>query len=396
MEKIIIIGGGFGGIAAASKLIQNKKSVTIISESDHFLFTPLLHEAAAGELSVDNIAICLRNIFKGTDIRLIKSKVEKIDLTKRIVHYGKEKLNYTTLIISTGSQVNYYGIKGAEEFTFNLKKKHDVLKLRESVRESLERASATKNKKEIEKSLTFVVVGAGPTGIEYIGDLAGYLAKEKQHYPVLKKYSPKLFLVNAAKEILPLMDQKSKSFVLKRLSNIGVTLLNESLVSEVGEGFVVLPGYKRIYSGTIVWSAGVKPSTLVTVPRIQDERGYFYVDNYLKISGQDNVYAIGDSAFMKGVPQLAQSAIAQGNAAADNILRKLEGKNQKSFNFRSKGILVSIGKYFAVGELYFLGRKISISGFIPRVMKRLTYLYNLPTMKAKIDVLHEWVVNSFN
>ncbi len=395
MVTIIILGGGFGGLAAANKLLKTGHNVILISDTDHFLYTPLLHEVAAGEVLTEHISVYVRDFLKGDNFRFIRAKVSKVDAMNQEVYYNKSKIQFDILLIATGSRVNYYGIKGADKYTYNMKIKDEVAKLKRNIKESLEKTTATDDEEELEKLLTFVIAGAGPTGIEYSGDLAEYLKKQESKYPAMKKKKQRIFVLNAAKDILPIMHDKSRNWVKKRLEKKGITLMNESPITEVGEDYVVIAGKDKIFSNTIVWSAGVTPNELPTEPKLQDERGYFQIDTYLRVKGKENIFAIGDASFLPNVPPLAQSARDEGLFVADNIIRAIEKKELKEFKFNNKGILISIGKYYGIAELRVFGNIVYLQGIIPRVLKRAVYLMGLPTLKAKLYLLHDWVNSIF-
>lgn len=376
---IVIIGGGFAGIYTAKHLVKKVCKVTLISRTNYFLFTPLLHEVAVGTVNRHNICTPIRDMFSEKNFRLIRSEVSKIDQKKKTVYFDDSSLNYDKLIIATGCQINYFGIEGAEEFSSGLKTVRDAIKIRDRTIELLEDCAIHP------KPLSFAVVGAGPTGVELCGDLCDLIEENfKKRYPELKGLKHEFHLIQASEDILPVLGDKARKAASNILEKSGIVIHRNSKVTKVGKDFVQV-GEKKIKADLIVWSGGIKPAKLNIIPDIQSESGYIETNEDMSVKDHKDIYALGDIA---GKPWLAQSAVQQSRTAADNILGKKE-----SFKFKNKGIIVSLGHRKAVGELYFFGKTFVIKGKLAWYMKRTIYLMNIIGIRNKMHVGFEWILN---
>lgn len=378
---VVIIGGGFAGVYAAKHLLKKKIDVTLISKTNYFLFTPLLHEVAVGSVNRHDVCTPIRDVLKGRGFDFIRGEVEKVDSKKKKVHIAGKMIDYDSLILSIGSEVNYFGIKGAEENSIGLKGIRDAIEIRNRMIAILEESD------RVGKSLSIAVVGAGPTGVELCGDIIDFIDENiKARYPRLQGNKNKYYLIQAAEDILPVLSKKSRQFASDTLASHGITIMTSSKVTEVGKDFVKV-GDKRLSADLIIWSGGIRPTELNTVPRLQDEKGYFVVDGNLKVNGADDVYAVGDCS-RSGTPWVAQAAIQEAEAVAKMILGM-----QQAFKFKNKGLIVSLGKQRAVGEIYIGKRTMIVKGRLAWMMKRHIYLTNILGLGNKVRVGLEWMIN---
>ena len=361
MRHVVIIGGGFGGIYSTKHLLKNPNlKVTLISKVNYFLFTPLLHEVTVGSVNRHNIVEPIRDLFKSKKFSFIRSSVNKIDTRNNTIYFNNKKLNYDFLVIAIGSKPNYYNVPGAEEFSLPIKTIHDSIKIRNSILNSLENSYPN-----------FVIIGAGATGVELAGDIADFVNENKRKYNVKK---PNIYLIQAADKILPNSNLHKESINL--LLNKKIKVLLDSTVTKITKNKVLINNNRTINASTIIWTGGVTPNYIKTIPRLQDKNNFFLIDNYLKIN--KNVYAIGDCSFNKNnpTPFLAQTAIQQAKIVSNNIIQSIKKKPLQKFKFNNKGFIVSIGKREAIGEINY-PIKMKIKGMIAWVIKRHIYLSNI-------------------
>ncbi len=381
MKRVVILGGGFGGVYAARRLLKSPiVKVVMISKTNYFLFTPLLHEAAVGSLNRHNIVEPIRDLFKSENFSFIRAEAKAIDTIKKIVIAGKSpdeiKIHYDYLIAAIGSRPNFYNIKGAEKYAMPLKTIKDSIKIRNSIIDSLER-----------KKADFAIIGGGATGVEVSGDIADFVKENAKKYNIKKS---KIYLIQAAKDILP--GSAIKDQAMAYLKKKGITVLTNSPATEIGRDYIIIGNKKKIRASVIIWCGGIKPNEIKTIPRLQDKKGYFAVDEFLR--AEKSVFAIGDCSYNKSnpAPFLAQAAVQQAETASQNILNIIQNKKLKKFKFINKGFIVSVGKRNAVGEINY-PFKLKIKGLAAWVLKRHIYLINIIGLKNKIKVGIEWLLN---
>ena len=394
MPNAVIVGAGFAGLQCALQLATHgQMTVTLIDKNSYQQFHPLLYQVAAGLLSPGNAAFALRDIFRGKDnVDVQMSEVAGMDLARRTVK-TKDGKSYTGdyLVLATGSQVNFYGISGAQEYSFPLYSLNDAERLRSIILRALE--AADRNPAEAgDGLLNFVVVGGGPTGVEMAGTLADMLKRtlprEYRHAPYERA---QVFLVEAGPSVLGTFSQESQSYAASALVEHGVQLRLQRSVREVQPGGVLLSNGERIPTKTVIWAAGVKPSATPA-------RGRIEVQPDLTVSGFEKVYAIGDLADAKGdngnpLPQLAAVAQQAGKCCAENIIASVEGKRPKPFIYKDRGILAMVGRNAAVAELGKTHHQ--IVGPVAFVTWLGVHLALLTTVRAKMETIVEWAWDYF-
>jgi len=391
MIKVVIVGGGFGGVYAARGILRALKhedvQVTLLSKTNYFLFVPMLHEVATGSLCGHSLATSFYDIMKSDRFVFTKGVVELVDLKKRVVKTKEESFSYDYLVLGTGSTINFYGIKGAEH-AFTLKSLNDAFRLKNHLISCGELARV-KSGKEREQLLTVVVAGAGPTGIELALEAKEFLDQ------IAGKHESRVFLLQRGSDILPQWP-KLRPYIEKTLNRHGVQLLLNHPVSEVGKDFVAA-GNELFSAKTIVWTAGVKPSMVKTTPTIINDKGGVVVNEFLQVPSFPEVFVIGDCAFYtpkgKDVPMqmLAQVASEEGKHVAKNVVAKVKGKQLLPFLYELRGVFVSLGKLRGVGIVY----GFQISGFFAWWMNRTVYLFKMQGAQSMVKTAYEWTLNLF-
>jgi len=413
--KIVILGGGFGGVytlkylhkffhirgltriltrpSAGKAGISENFKLVLVNKKNYFLFTPLLHEVVTGSISLENLVEPVREIIKCCDYEFIHGEVERIDLEKKIVELNEIKLNYDCLVIALGSKTNFYNISGAKENSFTLKSLDDAIKLRNHFIHMFEIAS----KNQDEGLLTFIIVGGGATGVELAGEMSDYFYKTFSKFyskEIISKV--KIILIERGNELIPQFSPKLRKIALEVLKKKNVEVILEKGVKEVGKDFIKLEDERIIKTKTVIWTAGVEPNLPEIIGNIEkDNRGRLIVNEYLQVKNYNNVFSIGDACCylqnQKPLPQLAQVAVRQAEIVAKNIFNLIKNKPLEKFVYKHQGDLISLGRFFAIGEI----KKISFSGFFAWILWRGVYLSKMISNKDKIKTFTDWLLDFF-
>ncbi|MEX0781675.1 MAG: NAD(P)/FAD-dependent oxidoreductase [Dehalococcoidia bacterium] len=395
--RVVIVGAGFGGLACARKLAGKPVEVAVIDRNNYHLFTPLLYQVASSLLNPSDIAQPVRAIFRGKrNVRFVRGEVLGVDFERRTVRLeGGAEEPYDRLVLAVGSTTNFFGVSGAEEGALGLKDLGEALELRNHVLGVLERATQAQDAGERERLLTFVVVGGGPTGVEYAGALSELLKLVvPREYPELEGVSWRIVLVEGLPRLLNAFPEKLSEEARRELVKKGVEVRLGTRVTAAAEEHVQLDGAEPIGAGTLVWAAGVRPSGLAgTLDVGRSRSGRIEVDAALRVRRRDGVYAIGDVASFvqdeREVPMLSAPAMQQGRHAAANILRELAGERARRFRYRDKGSMATIGRNDAVAQV---GR-LQLTGFPGWVAWLVVHLYYLIGFRNRLVVLMGWAWN---
>lgn len=405
-KHVIIIGSGFGGMEVAKRLAPHVRAgvfdVTVINQTNSFLFTPLLHEVATGGLSPTSVAEPLREVFAGTGIRVVQGDVTSIDATKKVVAVGTCSIAYDVAVLATGAETNYYNTPGAEEYAVPLKTLGDAMRMREKVIDAFEHAALLEDAQARRKWLSFVVVGAGATGVELAAELAEFTFGIAYRYfrdgkNGIHPDEVTVTLVNAGAELLAQFSAATRTAADRQLRREGVTIRHGQQVQAVDAQGVSLADGTRIDAALVAWTAGVKPAQTTFVGSTPaTERGRVVVDATLRVKGCEDVFALGDAAALTQdsaqLPMLAQVAVAQGKTVARNVLATLHRKPLTVFTYRSKGSLVSLGQWFAAGTI----GPLQMSGRFTWWLWRTIYLFKFASNKKRIRIAFEWTLNLFS
>lgn len=396
-KHVIIIGGGFGGLAAA-KIFggDSKVNVTLIDRRNYHLFQPLLYQVAMAGLSPAEIAVPIRGILsKFKNIEVLMGDVQSVDLNKKEVHTNLGLFHYDYLILACGTKHSYFGHEEWEALAPGLKTLEQATEIRRRVLTAFESAETEKDKDKQKRALTFVVVGGGPTGVELagaIGEISRYtLTKDFRH---IDSNRTRIVLIEAGPRILASFSPKISQSATRSLEKLGVQVWTDSRVTEISPEGVRI-GSEFLQANTVLWAAGVKPSSLnksLTVPL--DKQGRVIVTQDLSLQDHPEVFAIGDQAYFTEdgqtpLPGIAPVAIQQGRAAGKNILRLAKQQKTLPFHYHDKGQLATIGRRIAVLEK----GNIRMHGFTAWIIWLVVHIYFLIGFKNRFFVFFQWAWN---
>ena len=399
--RIVVLGGGFGGVYTAlrlERLLGKTADVTLVSRDNFFLFTPLLHEVAASDIDITHLVSPLRALLRHT--RVFLGDVESIDLVHRqvAVRHGEEghlhRLPYDHVVVALGATTNFYGLPGLERHALTMKTLGDAIHLRNRVIAALEEADSecTAGGSEM---LTFVVAGGGFAGVETIAGLNDFVREGLRLYPRVTPDRVRMVLVHSGPVILPELGDALGRYAQETLAASGVEILTGARVATIDEREVRLTDGRTIPSRLVVWTAGTSSHPLVHELPCQLDHGRIVVDETLAVPGWPGVWAVGDCALVpdrrtgKPHPPTAQHAIREARTAARNIAASLRGRPLSPFEFRAVGQLAAIGRRTGVARI--LG--VNFSGFFAWWLWRTIYLVKLARLEKKVRVAIDWTLD---
>lgn len=403
-KQIVILGGGFAGVYTYLSLMRNAATknfdVLIINNTNHFLFTPMLHEVATGSLAEHQIVESLRSIMQKRGGEVLVADVLDVNLDRKKISTPEGDVGYDVLVVALGATTQFYGVTGAAEHSYVLKTLQDAARLKGKFIECFDAAINIKDVEERKKLLTFSVIGGGPTGVELVAEMADLFFETliPLYGDKIHKNEITLTLINRGKEILHMFDESLRTSALAVLRKKGVKVLLDVVVKEVTAAEVVLEDGTKIPSMHTMWAAGVSPTSIKIDPEVERDRsGRILIDSHLRIKGHTDVFALGDIAAQQNthgdaLPMLAQVAVQQGKAAGKNIAAFLSGKQPTPFVYRSKGSLVSLGQWHAVGKTFGILWKGPLAWFAWRTV----YLFNFASWPNRIRIALDWTLNLFN
>lgn len=397
--KVVILGGGFGGLNAAKALAHSKYDVWLIDKTNHHLFQPLLYQVATAALSPADIAKPIREVLSHyPNITVLMGDVMSIDKNEKTVRFQNgEQLGFDYLIVALGARHSYFGKDAWEPFAPGLKTLADALKIREHILLSFEKAERCDSISEAKKYLNFVIVGGGPTGAEMAGAIA-----EIAHETMLKNFRridttrTKIYLVEGSPHILPTFPERLSLKAQSYLEHFGVQVITGKRVTDVNnEGVMIDEAF--IPSKNVLWAAGNQASpVLKTLDAPLDRQGRVLVTEDLSIPGHPDIFVIGDAACAMGkdskpYPGLASVATQQGRYVGNLIRRKWINKDRPPFRYLDKGTMATIGKTKAIGTF----GKVQFSGFIAWLAWCFVHIMYLIGFRNRVLVLTQWLASYF-
>lgn len=393
-KRIVIVGMGFGGVHAAQALAGKGHDILLVDRNNYHLFQPLLYQVATAGLEQESIAYSVRAMARSwPDMRFNLAEVTGIDFSRKEIQVANGLIPYDYLIIGAGSATNFFGLAAVEQHAFDLKELEDAEVLRNHILSAFERAVVEPDPARKRALMSFVVVGGGPTGVEFAGaliELVNFvLAKD---YPELGIHTARVVLVEATDRLLAAMPQELGMYTLQKLRSMSVEVLLNAQVVDVDAEKVTLHDGAVIPAHTLVWSAGVKAAPLAArleVPRAAG--GRIIVEPDLTLADHPDVFVIGDIAWLqqdgKALPMIAQVAMQMGVYAAKAILAKEQGSVLPPFRYHDKGSMATIGRNAAVANVFGL----QLRGYPAWLAWLLLHLYYLIGFRNRIVVLLNWV-----
>jgi NADH dehydrogenase len=402
--RVLILGGGFGGMYAALEFeealaLGDDLDVTLVNQDNYFLFTPMLHEVAASDLDITNIVSPIRKLLR--HVTFFHGDVESIDLVhKRVgLSHGHEEhchsLAYDYLVLALGSTTNFFNVPGLAERALTMKSLDDAIFLRNRLVANLEEADFECAAPLRAPLLNFVVAGGGFAGVETIAAMNDFLREAVRFFPHLREEMLRIILVNAGKIILPELGEKLGTYAQQKLIEHKVEIHSSCKVTAVTDRDVTLSDGTTVTTNTLVWTAGICPNVLLETLPCTRLQGRLLVNEYLEVPEWAGVWALGDCAHVpdrrtgKSHPQTAQHALREGKVAAQNILASIFGYRKKPFLYTTLGRLAPIGRRTGVANI--LG--VNFSGFVAWWLWRTIYLLKLPRFEKKVLVALDWTLD---
>lgn len=398
-KHVVIIGGGFGGLNAAKELGQYPElvDVTLIDKKNHHLFQPLLYQVATAGLSPSDIASPIRSVVSHyKNITVYMDEIDSVDAKTSTIHTKTMSSKYDYLIMACGSSHSYFGNDQWQKFAPGLKTLEMSLEIRRRILTAFEKAEKEVDKKRQKELLTFVVVGAGPTGVEMAGAIAE-IARQimEKDFRNIKAEDSKIYLVEGGARVLASFNEDLSLQSQIDLESLGVSLKLNTRVIDINESGVKIlynETEEFIKSVTVIWAAGVAPAAINKTLNVElDRSGRIIVGRKLAVKGHNNLYVIGDQAHFEEeggrvLPGLAPVAIQMGKCAAQNIIRELKGENILEFKYFDKGQMATIGRRLAVMEF----GSIKATGGFAWLSWLFVHIYYLIGFKNRLLVLIQW------
>lgn len=403
-HRVVILGGGFAGIYAALELDREFAArpdvqVTLVNRENFVLFTPMLHEIAAGDLDITNIVNPIRKLLK--HVSFIEGQVRELDLRSRrvVVSHGidehSHEIEYDQVVLALGSVTQFFGLPGVEENALTMKSLSDAVQLRNRLIAILEAADTECSAHERQSLLSVAVAGAGFAGVETLASINDFLRSSLRYYPNLCETDLQLRLIHPGDVLLPELSPGLGKYAQRKLEERGIEVLAHARVVSYEDAIIQLADGSRIPAETLIWTAGTTPNPLMVTLPCQIERGRVKVTAEMAVPDWPGVWALGDCALVPDVttgkfcPPTAQHALRQGKVVAQNIIAFVDGGEYRQFKFKTIGQLATIGHRAGVASIF----GVNISGFLAWWMWRTIYLSKLPRLEKKIRVALDWTLD---
>jgi NADH dehydrogenase len=413
-RRIVVLGGGFAGVTCARELerlvgADRSVAITLVSETNALLFTPMLAEVAGSSLEPTHISTPIRTTLRRSEV--LRGRVDRIDLSRREVMVGADGgasprvLSFDQLVLCVGAVTNFYGNAALERHAIGFKSLREAIRIRNQVIDAFERSEREGDPARRRELLTFVVAGGGFAGVELAGALNDFARGVLADYPALGPEDVRVVLVHAGRSILPELSPSLGAYALERMSARGVEFKLEARVKDARPDAVLLESGEEIRAATLVWTAGARPNPiLATLPVTRDRRGAVVVDASLSVPGHAGVWAAGDCAAIVDsrtgapCPPTAQFALREARQVARNVHATLTERAPSGFHFESLGALCVVGHHTACAELrvpFTRSRALRFSGLFAWILWRAIYLSKLPGLERKVRVCADWTIELF-
>ena len=400
--RVVIVGGGFGGLSLAKSLADAPVQVVLIDKNNYHTFQPLLYQVGTAGLDPDSIVSPFRKILGEQDNFYFRlAEVQSVDATAQVVETSIGLLRYDYLVIATGTTSNYFGDKEMGRNSISLKSVSDAILLRNTILSNFEQALQMGDVEQLNSMLDFVIVGGGPTGVE----MAGALSELRDHvfprdYKELDFRQMDIHLIQSGPVLLKGMSADASAHALNYLQQMGVRVVLDCRVKSYDGYTVELSTGEKLITRTLIWAAGVTGSPVQGLdPAALLKSNRYQVNEFNQVAGYTNVFAIGDIAQMAtadypdGHPQVAQPAIQEGELLGHNIMRRLAGQPLQPFHYADKGTMATIGRHRAVGDILLFGKQFHISGLLGWLGWSLVHVLALVSFRNRLTVFLTWAWN---
>ena len=401
-KRIVIVGGGLGGLELAFKIVDDDYQVVLIDKNNYHQFPPLIYQVASGGLEPSSISFPFRRLFQGKkDFFFRMAKVESVNTDKKIINTTVGEIDYDYLVMAFGAKTNFFGNKDIEATTLPMKSVSEAMRLRNTILRNLELALTEEDPARKQALMNIVVVGGGASGVE----IAGAVAEMKKNiiardYPDLDSSQMHIYLVNAVDRLLSAMDPVSSKRAERDLKELHVHIRQPQFATEYKDGILKTSAGLEIPTQTVIWVSGICANTVEGFPAESiGHAGRFLTDRFCRVKGVKDVYAIGDVSLVEGDeeyplghPQLAQVAMQQAKTVAKNFKAMSKGKELKPFKYKNLGVMATIGRNHAVAEIS--GKK--FGGFPAWALWLVVHLRSILGVKNKTFILLNWVWNYIN
>ncbi len=401
-KRIVIVGGGLGGLELAFKLVDDDYQVVLVDKNNYHQFPPLIYQVASGGLEPSSISFPFRRLFQGKkDFFFRMAKVESVNTDKKTIKTTVGEIDYDYLVLAFGAKTNFFGNKDIEATTLPMKSVSEAMRLRNTILRNLELALTEEDPARKQALMNIVVVGGGASGVE----IAGAVAEMKKNiiardYPDLDSSQMHIYLVNAVDRLLSAMDPVSSKRAERDLKELHVHIRQPQFATEYKDGILKTSAGLEIPTQTVIWVSGICANTVEGFPAESiGHAGRFLTDRFCRVKGVKEVYAIGDVSLVEGDeeyplghPQLAQVAMQQAKTVAKNFKAMSKGKELKPFKYKNLGVMATIGRNHAVAEIS--GKK--FGGFPAWALWLVVHLRSILGVKNKTFILLNWVWNYIN
>jgi len=398
MKRVVVVGAGFGGLEATVDLDRMFRGdpgveIVLISDQNYLLFTPLLPQIASSFTDPRHIVQAVREIRGKRGFRFRRDMVRAVDPANRRLVLDSGPIEYDALVLAPGARTDYFNIPGARENSWDYKSLQNAVELRDRIIDLCEHADHTADPQERRSMLTFVVVGGGYTGIELITEMHDFMFRYVTRvYRGIQASEIRLLVLEAAPDILRGIGPKLAEHGRKRLDVSGIEVRTSTRVTRVLESAVEINSNETIAADTVIWTAGVRAAELIeSLPGPHDRIGRAVVNAHLQLEGHPEIFVVGDSAATVTAPEtprVAPAAIQQGRIAARNVRHLWRGGSLESFDYKSQGMLVSLGMNYAVVNI----AGIQVSGYFAWLFWNAVHLYKLVGLKKQVQVAGDWAL----
>lgn len=401
-KRVVIVGGGLGGLDLAFKLVDGDYQVVLVDKNNYHQFPPLIYQVASGGLEPSSISFPFRRLFQGhKDFFFRMAEVESVDTAKKTILTTVGEIEYDYLVIAAGATTNFFGNKDIQATTLPMKSVSEAMRLRNTILRNLEKALTEEDPTRKQALMNIVVVGGGASGVE----IAGAVAEMKKNiiardYPDLDSSQMHIYLVNASDRLLSAMDPMSSKRAEADLKELHVHIRQPQFATEYKDGILKTSAGLEIPTQTVIWVSGICANKIEGFPAESiGHAGRFLTDRFCRVKGLKDVYAIGDISLIEGDeeyplghPQLAQVAMQQAKTVAKNLKAIAKGEEPKPFKYKNLGVMATIGRNHAVAEI--AGKK--FGGFPAWVLWLIVHLRSILGVKNKTFILLNWIWNYIN